>query len=62
MHEKPILFFGGWVRRRVNRLKKGAWIVCRSKTGLGKKRRGDVPEGERGRDSNAQYELEEPSC
>ena len=38
MHEKPILFFlEGEVRRRVNRLKKGAWIVCRSKTGLGKK-------------------------
>ena len=25
------------MRRRVNRVKKGAWIVWRSKTGLGKK-------------------------
>ena len=28
---------GGGVRGWVNRLKKMAWIVCRSKTGLGEK-------------------------
>ena len=38
-------FFG------LNRLKRGAWIVCRFKRGLGKKkkRRGDVFELEEGR-------------
>ena len=32
VHEKTICFFWG-----VNRLKRGAWIVCRFKRGLGKK-------------------------
>ena len=33
VHEFVLLFFGG---RGVNRLKRGAWIVCRFKRGLGK--------------------------
>ena len=56
VHEK--VFLGGW--RGVNRLKSGAWIVCRFKRGLGK-RRGHVFEVGRGWDPNAHYELEEPS-
>ena len=41
--KKIIFFLGG----EVNRLKKGAWIVCRFKRGLGK-RRGHVFEEAKG--------------
>ena len=58
LHEK--IFFEGERRGKVNRLKRGAWIVCRFKRDLGK-RRGRVFEVWRGWDPNAHYELEEPS-
>ena len=44
----------------VNHLKRGAWIVCRFKRGLGKRRR-HVFELRSGWDPNVCYELEEPS-
>ena len=53
-------FFG------LNRLKRGAWIVCRFKRGLGKKEKKKGwclwgGRGWQGWDPNAHYELEEPS-
>ena len=54
-----IRFFGGMGGEGVNCQKKRAWIVCRFKNGLGK-RRGYVFEVG-GWDSNADYEFEEPS-
>ena len=50
--------FCGWMG--VNRLKKGALIVCRFKKGL-HKRRGHGFEVGRECDPNAHYELKEPS-
>ena len=63
VHKKQ--FFIG-VGAGVDCLKRGAWIVCRFKRGLGKKEKKKGwclwgGRGWQGWDPNAHYELEEPS-